>query len=270
MRRWTLQLIALAGIASLFLAGLVVVGDATRTRLQDLDQYQLAFTDIECDPPPNQTRVDFLSEVQYLSGLPASVRLLDEQLASHLAEAFAAHPWVEQVGHIQILSPRRIHAGLVYRKPALAVKLTGLPEASVRVVDAHGVLLPTNAPADGVPELSLKGEEAPGRAGKPWDNPTILEASRIAGLCAGHKPLRFATFVALKGGWVLRTPGNSSVNWGRAPGAERADETSGEQKIQRLLAYCTQYGGLDVADGTYELDVRPKGQAIRRPLKTVN
>ncbi len=195
MRRWVLQLIALAGIASLFLAGLVVVGDATRTRLQDLDQYQLAFTDIECDPPPNQTRVDFLSEVQYLSGLPAHVRLLDEQLASQLAEAFAAHPWVEQVVQIQILSPRRIHARLIYRKPALAVKLTGLPDASVRVVDAHGVLLPTNAPAEGLPEMSLKGKEAPGRAGKAWDNPTILEASRIAGLCMGHKALRFSTFV---------------------------------------------------------------------------
>jgi hypothetical protein len=270
MRRWVLQLVALIVAACLLLLGLTVVGDATRTHIQDLDRYLLAFTEIECDPPPNQTRTDFLSEVQYLAGMPAQVRLLDDQLASRLAAAFAEHPWVERVEQVQVLPTHEIRARLLFRKPALAVKLSASSNpASLRVVDDQGVLLPTNAPADGLPTLSVDAKEAPGCAGKPWDTPAIDEASRIAGLCLPHKLLRFSTFLRTRDGWVLHTPGNSSVNWGRSPGAERSDEAPAAQKVQRLLAYCSQYGGLDVAGGTYELDVRLKKQAIRRPLPTI-
>jgi hypothetical protein len=270
MRKWLIQLGALTVAVALLLAGLVTVGNVTRARLQDLDRYSLAFSEIQCDPPPGQARADFLSEVQYLAGMPGRLRLLDEGVAARLAEAFAAHPWVQRVEQIQILPTHEVRASLVFRNPSLAVKLSKSSSTpSVRVVDEQGVLLPTSAPADGLPTLTVEGKTAPSCAGKPWDTPTVTEASRIAALCQPHKPLRFSALTKAQEGWVLQTPGNSRVIWGRPPGAERTDESPAAQKVQRLLVYCSKYGGLDVADGPYELDVRPRSQAIRRPLHEV-
>jgi hypothetical protein len=113
----------------------------------------------------------------------------------------------------------------------------------------------------------VEGKTAPYSAGKPWETPAVTEASRIAALCHSHKPLRFSALAKVHEGWVLQTPGNSRVIWGRPPGAERNDESPAAQKVQRLLVYCSKYGGLDAADGPYELDVRPRAQAIRRPLR---
>jgi hypothetical protein len=270
MRKWLIQVGALAVAIALLLAGLVTVGNVTRARLQDLDRYSLAFSEIQCDFPPGQTRADFLSEVQYLAGMPGRVRLLDESLPARLAEAFAAHPWVQRVEQVQILSTHDVRASLVFRNPLLAVKLSRSSSApSVRVVDEQGVLLPTSAPAEGLPTLTVEGKTAPSSAGRPWDTPAVTEASRIAALCQPHKPLRFSALGKAPEGWVLQTPGNSRVIWGRPPGAERNDESPAAQKVQRLLVYCSKYGGLDVSDGPYELDVRPRAQAIRRPLHDV-
>jgi hypothetical protein len=270
IRRWLIQLGALAIAVALLLAGLVTVGNVTRARLQDLDRYSLAFSEIQCDPPAGQTRADFLSEVQYLAGMPGRLRLLDDGLPARLAEAFAAHPWVQRVAQVEILPTQEVRASLVFRIPLLAVKLSrssSMP--SVRVVDEQGVLLPTSAPADGLPTLTVEGRTAPSCAGKLWDTPTVSEASRIAALCQPHKALRFSVLAKAQDGWVLQTPGNSRVIWGRPPGAERTDESPAAQKVQRLLVYCSKYGGLDVSDGPFELDVRPRTQATRRPLHDV-
>jgi hypothetical protein len=267
MRRWLIQLGALTAAIGLLLVGLVTVGDITRSRLQDLDQYSLAFSEVQCEPPPGQARGDFLSEVQYLAGMPGRLRLLEEGLAVRLAEAFTAHPWVQRVEQVQILPSHEIRVLLQFRSPSLAVKLSrSSTTPSVRVVDERGVLLPTSAPADGLPTLTVDAKTAPNFAGKPWDTPAVTEASRIAALCQPHKPLRFTALVKAQEGWILQSPGNSRVIWGRPPGAERSDESSAAQKVQRLLVYCSKYGGLDVADGPYELDVRPRTQAIRRLL----
>ena len=270
MRRWLIQLGALTVAVALLLVGLVTVGDVTRARLQDLDRYSLAFSEIQCEAPPGQARADFLCEVQYLAGMPGRLRLLEEGVAARLAEAFAAHPWVRRVEQVQILPTHEVRVLLQFRSPSLAVKLSrSSTTPCVRVVDEQGVLLPTSAPADGLPTLTVEAKTAPNSAGKPWDTPAVSDASRIVALCRPHKPLRFSALAKDQEGWVLETPGKSRIIWGRAPGAERNDESPAAQKVQRLLVYCSKYGGLDLTDGPYELDVRPRTQAVRRPLHGV-
>src|SRR5262245_42882014 len=99
--RWVLGarysvLLLLLGVALVF-GAVVLIGQLTRAAMQDSDRFKVAFTDIDCPPPPAQDRATFLSEVQYLAELPDQLRLLDEGLVRRLAEAFACHPWVERV-----------------------------------------------------------------------------------------------------------------------------------------------------------------------------
>src|SRR5881296_2481938 len=61
----------------------------TRGQVRDWKRYSIAFTDIDCPPPPGEERVEFLTEVRYLAEMPATLRILDENLAERLAKAFA-------------------------------------------------------------------------------------------------------------------------------------------------------------------------------------
>src|SRR5260370_28736871 len=86
-------LTTLLGVA-IFLLILLWVGQWTRQRISGLDRYTVALTDIDCPPPPDQNRADFLAEIQYLGSLPDHLHLLDDNLTARLADAFARHPAV--------------------------------------------------------------------------------------------------------------------------------------------------------------------------------
>jgi hypothetical protein len=107
-------LIALLGVATLLLA-VLWVGQWTRERIAGLDRYTVPFADIECAPPPNQSRADFLAEVQYRGGLPDKLHILDENLPAQLADAFARHPEVEKVQNVTIVPPRQVQVQLIFR-----------------------------------------------------------------------------------------------------------------------------------------------------------
>src|SRR5262245_20426599 len=101
--------------AGVVLFGLVVLGRSARDRLVESERYTIAFSAIEClPPPPNQERSAFLNEVQYLAGLPGQVRLLDDGLVRRLAEAFLKHPWVERVERVT-RTTQHVRVWLVYR-----------------------------------------------------------------------------------------------------------------------------------------------------------
>src|SRR6266511_1521038 len=147
MRKILVQaLVPLLG-AVVVLGALIVLGQWARDGLRQQDRYCVAFADVECAPPPGMERAAFLDEVQYLGSLPEHLRLLDEDLAGRLIEAFARHPWVRKVERVEVAPPGQVRVHLAYRTPVLAVPLAG----QVRAVDADGILLPASAPTEGLP-----------------------------------------------------------------------------------------------------------------------
>ncbi len=141
-------------------------------RLRHADRYRGDFAAIDCPVPPGTERDAFLREVQYLGGLPDRLPLLDADASTRLAEAFGRHPWVERVERVEIRSASEVVVRLDFRVPKLLV----LPFN--RVVDRHGVLLPTNAPTDGLPVFTALDAPPPSEAGKPWGDAAIEAAAR--------------------------------------------------------------------------------------------
>ncbi len=162
-----------AGIC-LVLGGVLVLGQLAQDRIRDRDRYTLPFADIDCAPPPSLSRRDFLDEVQYLAGLPARMRLLDADLAQHLATGFARHPWVARVEQVEVVPPARVKVRLRYRRPVLAVRVGDL----TRAVDEEGVLLPTKAPTSGLPVYPGEVPPPAGPAGTRWGDAKVEAAAR--------------------------------------------------------------------------------------------
>lgn len=107
---WTAPLLAVL----LLLGAVLVAGRFTRSQIQPLEPHVISFSAIECDVPEGLSRDDFLAEVQYLSGLPERVELLEDGLAAKLATAFARHPRVDRVKRVQV-QERRIAVELTFR-----------------------------------------------------------------------------------------------------------------------------------------------------------
>jgi len=157
------------------LAGLIGAGRWALEQLRARERYQLPFAAIECPAPPGQERGDFLTEVQYLGGLPDKVALLDDDLPARLSAAFARHPWVERVERVEVHA-RQVRVLLVFRTPVLVVG------RYQRVVDRNGVLLPATASAQGLPVLSQPVKPPAGPAGTPWGDSRVETAARGAGV----------------------------------------------------------------------------------------
>src|SRR5436190_11123688 len=137
MARWPKPLLTVCASAAV-VAALVLAGHWARAWLDRRGHFVIALADIQCSAPPALDRPTFLSEVQYLGGLPDRFSAIDPTLAMQLATAFAAHPWVEHVENLSLRAPEGPRAILSFRTPVLAV--------NGRAVDGHGVLLPITAP----------------------------------------------------------------------------------------------------------------------------
>src|SRR5262249_37408207 len=116
-------LLLVFGLVVFFLA-IRMLGQFTRDSVRDTGRYALAFSSIDCPTPPAQTRAEFLTEVQYLSGTGDRLQLLERDLPARLAVAFGRHPWVEKVERITILSPPGLRVELAYRIPVLQALLS--------------------------------------------------------------------------------------------------------------------------------------------------
>jgi hypothetical protein len=178
MVRWLVPIGLVVLGVGVVLLGLSLVNTLTRDRLRNLERYTIDFLDIACDPPPHEERVQFLSEVQYLTNMPSQIRLLEDGLVTRLAEAFGRHPWVEKVEGVEIAATRQVRVKLEYRTPVLAVP----QEGGLRAVDRKGILLPANAVVDGLPVFSGQAKKPAGPAGTRWGDPAVEEAARQAGM----------------------------------------------------------------------------------------
>ena len=159
--------------AAAVVAGVAALGRWARDALRQ--DFTLPFSAIQCQPTPGPEQADLLAEVQYLAGMPDQVRLLDDDLADRLRQAFERHPWVESVEEVRI-GARRITVQVRYRRPVLAVTVKG----QLRAVDASGILLPDSANTRGLPVYSGKAPPPAGPAGAPWGDPMVEGMARAA------------------------------------------------------------------------------------------
>jgi len=166
--------LALAVLVPGFLASLVLLGDYAETQIHNRPRYKFAFADIQCTPPANMNRSDFLGEVQYHAELPDQFNVLDEKLPGLLAKAFAEHPWVEKVAGVRIVSARSVRVDCTYRTPVLAVRWGD----RMRAVDREGILLPPNAVIRGLPIYAGKAKAPAGPNGTKWGDPKVEAAAR--------------------------------------------------------------------------------------------
>jgi hypothetical protein len=269
MRKWVAQAVVSALGGTLLLAGLLFLGREAGERLHDERRCTASFAGIECEPQGSLDRPDFLTEVQYLGGLPDQLDLLDPELPSRLARVFANHPWVEEVRRVEVTPPRRIRIHLAYRTPVLAVSLVdrtwdgnrrGAAVSAAGVVDRHGVLLPQGASTVRLPVLAGRVRPPSGRAGTAWGDARVEAAARTAGLLHPYQDrLSLTDYRASDANLILMAPG-VRILWGRSPGTEEPEEAPAAVKLQRLLDYQAQHQGL-----TGEHDVRPRDRAIHRP-----
>jgi hypothetical protein len=103
-------------VAALAVGGILALGHYLRDDLHSNERYQLTINEIECDPPPGQSRSEFIGEVHYYGRLPEKLNVLDADLPERLKTAFAKHPKVERVDKVTITPPKRVRVDLVLRK----------------------------------------------------------------------------------------------------------------------------------------------------------
>jgi hypothetical protein len=252
--------LAMAGVILL----LVQLGKWTRERVSSLDRYAVSFADIECPQPPTQDRSQFLGEVQYLGNLPDQLHLLDVDLAERLANAFGQHPCVEIVEEVKIVLPKQVQVRLVYRTPVLIAFVSKGKGDNVYQVDGQGILLRGWVKAENLPTFEAARPPV-GPAGTCWGDPAVEAAARTAGFLRSYQDrLHLQVIEGGADDLVLKGSFAGRILWGRPPGAELPGEASAAQKVQRLLDYCSQHGGLGRKDQPCEHDVRPKAQGLQR------
>lgn len=248
--------------------------------LSERDEYQYSLDELRLSPPHEWVPSTFVTDILDEAELPQTVSLLDPTLTQKLAEAFASHPWVEQVEQVQITPDRQIEVTIVYRQPRAMVELS----AGTYPIDANGVLLPPSdfTPADiGRFPLVTGIETSPrGPAGSSWGSGEVLSAARLAVLLTPEQNLdtywnryglKAITPISSSDAagtpvFALKTIGGSEIIWGHAPGADELEPTA-EQKIGRLEYYLSQFGSFDQEGGPYRIDIREFQAITLEPLE---
>jgi hypothetical protein len=244
--------LAVAGAVAI-LAVCIVLGRQAASELQGSDRYTVAFADIECASPDSLSRADFLNEVQYLANLPDRLPRPDEALAGKLAKAFAAHPFVAAVEHVEVL-PQHVRVVLRFRTPVLAVACGD----SLRVVDGKGVLLPTSAPSTALPRLT--GVEIPqsaGAAGKPRGDDRVAGAAQVAELVQPWRDRFVIDSIVADGIDLTLIAGTKRIHWGNPPGKELKGEPDAATKARRLCELMERNPG---GDGQFDLSRSPTAE----------
>jgi hypothetical protein len=238
------------------------LGQYARDQIRDRERFQVAFADIDCQPPPGVDRGDFLDEVLYEARCPERFSILEDGLADKLKQYFAKHPWVAQVDKVELRPPHAVRVDVTYRQAVLAIivppqyagsNFTGDKKLPVRGVDQKGVLLPKKAPiVAGLPVLD-KAPPPSGPAGKPWGNAQVEAAAQTALLLQPHqKKLELTWMTLMPEGLVLSRP-SVKVLWGLPGGA---GEVAMDIKLQRLLEAIAALKQ-PPQPGVVEIDLRP-------------
>jgi len=272
----------LAGLA--LISGGILLAPRLVKSLPDISsrpEYQLRTADIRINDAPQWIPKDLVSQVITQSRLGTRRSVLEEGLTKEIAAAFEKHPWVEKVVKVSKAVPARIDVELVYRRPVAMVEIpTGLLP-----IDGSGVLLPptefTSEDARRYPLITQPKMSPQGAVGTSWGDPQVVAAAKLASALLPHwkefglVSIVIPTRIDLRAPLVelvfeLHTKGGSHIIWGRAPGVVYPLELSAEQKIGRLEECLTRFGGFDLPDGPYEIDIRHFKEITRFQLTAKN
>ncbi len=236
--KWILILLAPCLLFLAFVLGVQSLGRWTRSGIDSAERFQASFLEIACSAPPYLDREKFLAEVQALSQFPEHFSVLANDTPLRLQRAFALHPWVRAVQQVQILPGSKIHVGLQFRTPTLAVAVEG----KRWVVDEQGVLLPEITETADLPIYVSPVVPPPGSPGTKWGDASLLEAVRTVVFLSEDKEMpRFASVQRYVSGLVFTTAEGSRVYWGQPV----ANLATAFRKRERLRSLCKQVGGLD-------------------------
>jgi hypothetical protein len=244
--------------------------------LRQHDGYRLRIEDIHISSPPRWTPVDLVEQVLHDSNLSSDASLLDDDLASQLAAAFAKHAWIENVEAVRIV-PHGIEVELTYRRPIAIVQMPqgGYP------IDPRGILLPpedfSEADARRLPQIQNVKSIPQGAAGNNWGDVGVVAAARLAEtltsrweqfrLAAIRVPERTSSDETLDEMiFELVSTGGSRIVWGRAPGAQHPGELEPAQKIGKMEDYQRRFGSFDEPDGPCRIEIYHWTETTRRPL----
>jgi hypothetical protein len=263
----------------LLLAGLAAAYPVIKPHLPDVrrrGEYRVLTSEIQITQPPHWVPQDLVEQVAKLASLPEESSLLDEQLTREIHDAFALHPWVEEVVSVRKQVPAKIEVKLTYRRPVAMVQV----RSGMYPVDRRGILLP---PADFsvastrlYPLVEGVRSTPQGPAGTSWGDPLVEGAARLSDELSSHwKKFKLTAIVVPQAGvaadtaegvYSLRSEGGSRIVWGRAPGSDNPGELATDKKISRMLKYVTDFGGFDRPHGPYEIDIRHWQEISRKPL----
>jgi hypothetical protein len=219
------------------------------------DEYLVMADQIAVTPQPGWIHENVKNEVLRSLGA-AELSLGDRGLVQKVAEAFQLHPWVAQVVRVQKRNPSEVVVDLVYRRPALVVKIDAQDERGLLFLDEASVLLPSADFASGQAKSYLRilaaGETPASVYGTAWGSERMLGACQIAAAWGDKwQPLGLYWISATRsasGGLIyeMRTQDDKvRIVWGSAIGHEATGESSPSQKIARLEQYVHDKGALD-------------------------
>jgi len=240
-------------------------------------EYKVRAEQIAITQPPQWVPANLVEQVLEHADLTGDLSLLDDGLTKRLAEAFALHPWVEEVVTVKKSFPAAVSVQLNYRRPVAMVQV----KQGMYPVDPSGVLLPPEdfsvSETKLYPLITNVHSTPQGPAGTSWGDAAVIGAANLADVLSPHwKKLalaaiecpREASATQLRGDevYVLLANGGSRILWGRVPGSDQPGELSTEQKIGRLKKYVADFGGFDRPNGPYEIDIRHWQEISRRTL----
>jgi hypothetical protein len=283
-RTWAVIAVSvfIGAVVGLYLAYRAVNG--ARTWLAEQPAYQLAFTEIELDPPPpawyRGGAARFLEEVRRLSGMPERIPVLNVRQAE-LAHAFEQSPWTEDVLKVAY-RPFGVTIHLAYRRPVALVVVSPIEQY---LVDESAVVLPNEDVdrkfAKREPLITIKGEglAAPRdpRPGLEWKpaagtselapgNEQIRAAANLAGFLTtklqtidrdGNHALNFLCINPMdkdqpyRGLFLWNPDEMVYVLWGHDPVLEDPSRASAEEKWAKICVWSRTEKRRRLADGYY-------------------
>lgn len=264
---WVLLGLVLAGGAG-FGASRVrrSVADRDRFRIRTADLYEEHFEQLG----PFRLRIP----VEPV-GLPEHLSALEEGVATRIARAYAAAPWVEDVRLVKVTHPNVVTRSLAVRRPVAFIQLGEV----YYWVDRMGVNLPLpeqfrrRMPAE-TGLMFIRGVRGPvPPEGSAWTDRGVRAGAEVAVVLADDARTLGLTAIDVSNidgrvdrglsEIVILNTKFTRILWGRAPGSDRPGELSTADKLHQLRA--AHSGGYLEAGQT--VDIRFPHRAIRRPSR---
>ena len=253
-------------IGALVAAGGWLALAMARDKAVDLRDFQVSPASLEFISKPDWVTGPIERQLKNFGWAGEKISLLDTDAAKMVAAALLANPMVRKVTSVKREFPDRVRAKVELREP-VALVLRG---NRYYMVDAEGTRLPGEFRSRSAVDLDLMlvayVRSTPPPAGKIWDDPAVVEASRLAGFLKDHGDLvKKARITAIDSSNVggrrsprepeitLLTADHTKIFWGRSVYTHNVTELPGADKIANLKKVIEETGRL--ADKEY-VDLR--------------